>query len=529
MGDTEKTKDQLLAELAILQQRVSQLETTEAMHKQERKVLVDECDLLSTVLNNIPTQIYVKDTQSRFIFANTETVRALRVASVEEYIGKTDLDLMLHSPEKAAAYFAEERKILQTGEAIIDKEHASYTEDNRTMWSSTSKIALRDAEGNITGIVGIGQDITERKLAEEALHNSEELYRTLVQNMPDSAVILYDHDLRFILVDGHEVDRSGYSKTEMEGRTLHEALPPEFAQMVEPNMLAALDGQAFAAELPWGEDQFYLYTYVPIANDAGEITKAMILSQNITERKQAERHALALLLERERMKILTNFITKAAHQFKTPLSIINISTYLIRKATTDEARSIQILKIEAQVNAINTLINGMTTMSKIDGGQALFLETININRIIREVWKTRKHLSDEKNLNVILSLCEEPLSLQADYDHLRQSIGNIIHNAIRYTQEGGTITIQSSIIDDNAVIEITDTGVGIGDEDLPNIFERFYRGDVAGTTRGFGLGLPIAKAIIERHEGSIEVETKAGQGSIFRVILPLDGTRMNDW
>ena len=162
MDDTEKTIDQLLAELAILQQQVSQLETTEAMHKQERKVLVDECDLLSTVLNNIPTQIYVKDTQSRFIFANTETVRALRVASVEEYIGKTDLDLMLHSPEKAAAYFAEERKIVQTGETIIDKEHASYSEDNRTTWSSTSKIALRDVEGNITGIVGIGQDITER-------------------------------------------------------------------------------------------------------------------------------------------------------------------------------------------------------------------------------------------------------------------------------------------------------------------------------------------------------------------------------
>jgi signal transduction histidine kinase len=97
----------------------------------------------------------------------------------------------------------------------------------------------------------------------------------------------------------------------------------------------------------------------------------------------------------------------------------------------------------------------------------------------------------------------------------------VLNNALRHTPTGGTITIRSRRLDDHALIEIADTGAGIHPEDLPHIFERFYRSDKAGTTRGFGLGLAIARNIIEQHQGTIEVESEPGTGSTFRIVVPL--------
>ena len=165
----------------------------------------------------------------------------------------------------------------------------------------------------------------------------------------------------------------------------------------------------------------------------------------------------------------------------------------------------------------------LTTMARLDGSQDLILRSVDANQIIREICKNRQSAFEEKNLVIVCMLSEAPLVVKAHADYLNQAVEEIVNNAIRYTPAGGTITIHSGHVADNVVIEVTNTGAGIGEDVLPHIFERFYRGDVAGTTRGFGLGLPIANAIIERHQGKIEVETLAGQGSTFRISLPGDG------
>jgi PAS domain S-box-containing protein len=135
--------------------------------KQAEKALVDERTLLDTILNNLPIQVYVKDTESRFVFANATTMRDLGAATREEYVGKTDFDFMSQSPEEALAYLVEEQAIIQTGEAMLNKEHKSFTIDDTQKWSVTSKLPIHDTEENITGIVGIGIDITERKQMEQ--------------------------------------------------------------------------------------------------------------------------------------------------------------------------------------------------------------------------------------------------------------------------------------------------------------------------------------------------------------------------
>jgi signal transduction histidine kinase len=142
--------------------------------------------------------------------------------------------------------------------------------------------------------------------------------------------------------------------------------------------------------------------------------------------------------------------------------------------------------------------------------------------MIRSIDQVLQPAIQQKNLTVTLEYSEQALPVQIDSGYLRESISRIWRNAIRHTPDGGSIMIRSNSTEGMAVFEITDTGVGISEEDLPRIFERFFRTDEAGTTRGFGLGLPIARAIIERHHGRIEVESQVGQGSTFRVFLPLD-------
>jgi signal transduction histidine kinase len=221
------------------------------------------------------------------------------------------------------------------------------------------------------------------------------------------------------------------------------------------------------------------------------------------------------------MQLITGFIGQASHEFRTPLSSINTSTYLLGRVSDPDDQKRHVDNVERQVKNITTLVNMLTTMARLDGSQDIVLQPLNVNQIIQAICETRQAEFEEKNLMTVCTISEAQLVVKAHAEYLNQAIAEVVNNAIRYTPAGGTITIRSCLVADDVVIEVIDTGVGISEVVLPHIFERFYRGDVAGTTRGFGLGLPIAKAIIDHHQGRIEVESQAGQGSTVRILLPL--------
>lgn len=135
-------------------------------------------------------------------------------------------------------------------------------------------------------VLGITRDLTQLRAAEQSLAQSEQRYRALVENFPGAAMILYDRDLRFVLVDGPEVQATGFSREAMMGRTLREAMPPEFAALVEPNMRRALAGERFGMDLPFG-DRWYRYNYLPLPGPDGAVELGFILAQNITAEVRA--------------------------------------------------------------------------------------------------------------------------------------------------------------------------------------------------------------------------------------------------
>ena len=396
--------------------------------------------------------------------------------------------------------------------------------------------ALKKAYGEMETRVGEGtvelitanqqlrQEISERKQVEEALRDSEEKFRSLYTSISHGIAlheIVRDEigkavDYRILDVNFAYETITGLSKEQSTGK-----LASELYGIEEPPYLE-IYAEVIASRKPISFEIYFapMGKHLDITAFSPIVGQFATIFTDITERKQAEKEHLQLILEKERIQILTDFINKASHEFKTPLATINTSTYLLGKVTDIAQKEKYKRKVIDQVQAITALVDAMITMSRLDTGEALTFSEVDLNEIIFLIRDSRQIAFREKNLNLVLQLSEKPLLIQGDHDYLGDVVNHILDNAIRHTPDGGTITVRSDHVEDNILLEFIDSGPGVDNEHLPHIFERFYRADMAGTTRGFGLGLPLARSIIERHGGRIEIESTPGKGTSFVIVLP---------
>ncbi len=246
---------------------------------------------------------------------------------------------------------------------------------------------------------------------------------------------------------------------------------------------------------------------------------------DITDRRQASDHAMQLAIERERVRILSEFVRDASHEFRTPLSVINTRLYLMEKVKDPEKQSGYIEGIKEQTERILQLVESLITMSRLDSLTDTTVEAIDINHLLTAISMNIEASAQHKEITFTLELAPEPYRIWGDMEELMTMFKAVFDNAVTYTPEGGEVSVRCYPLSDQEIaIDVRDTGVGISAEELPRIFDRFYRADQARSVRGFGLGLTIARKIAERHGGRIEVESEPGQGSRFRLIFPCDKT-----
>jgi signal transduction histidine kinase len=257
---------------------------------------------------------------------------------------------------------------------------------------------------------------------------------------------------------------------------------------------------------------------LPLVSHDTVIGRILVI-RDITARKKAEQKALELAFEREQARILGLFIHDASHEFRTPITIIKSTLYLISRQTTPDKRAQHIETIEHQIGRLSRLITDLQKMSALDNAPDLQrVETDLISVLTTHCMKAESYVEGR-----IIRLVIEAQSLVCWVDPLEfdQALMRLIDNAIRYSLPGTIIEVRANRYADYASIEIQDHGIGMDADTLKQAIERFYRKDESRTTAGFGLGLPIAKAIIELHGGTLSLESVVGQGTRVRIRLPL--------
>ena len=219
------------------------------------------------------------------------------------------------------------------------------------------------------------------------------------------------------------------------------------------------------------------------------------------------------------------FAADVTHELRTPLTILRGETELALRNGRDQKQLRQVLVSNLEeISRMSHLIEDLLLLSKGDLGEIpLKMELLQLNELIGELHHQAQLLATTKKIKVELHCPQEQMLLQADSLRLRQVFLNLLTNAIKYTPEGGTVTIDLVLSNDNAAISIIDTGIGMDSKHLEPIFERFYRVNKTGNRNdgGSGLGLAIVKWIVDAHHGSVKVSSTPGQGSKFTVTLPL--------
>jgi len=213
------------------------------------------------------------------------------------------------------------------------------------------------------------------------------------------------------------------------------------------------------------------------------------------------------------------FVADVSHELRTPLTAIRGNLDLIKRYGLDDD---SMEAIESEVGRMSRLVSDLLLLARADyGGLTLDLEPMDIDTTVSEVYREGRVLAKDRNLKVEIHDFE-PVRIRGDADRLKQLFLNLVSNAIKFTPDGGSVTINLRRNYDDAVVEVIDTGIGIGKEDLARIFDRFYQTDPARVRKGdgAGLGLSIAKWIAEAHGGRIEVMSEVGKGTTFTVYIP---------
>jgi two-component system phosphate regulon sensor histidine kinase PhoR len=268
-------------------------------------------------------------------------------------------------------------------------------------------------------------------------------------------------------------------------------------------------------ELALDDSQIELHA-VATKNDAGEITGALVLFHDITELKKMD-------------QVRRDFVANVSHELRTPLSILRgyIETLLDSPKTPPDELTRILRVMERHSDRLELLVEDLLTLAQLESNNPnLEMGTVDLSTFLPEMIRDWEKKLKSKQLNIVLDVPPQLSPICVDRTRLQEALYNLLDNAVKYSPEHGEIQLSARQRDSETELIVSDQGIGIAKEDLPRIFERFYRVDKARSSdkiRGTGLGLAIVKHIAQLHGGRVEADSELGKGTTIRVILPIVG------
>jgi len=296
---------------------------------------------------------------------------------------------------------------------------------------------------------------------------------------------------------------------------LNKAIPVAIAEGVWTGETAFLDRDD--TEVPVSQ------VVIAHKNEQGNLEYISTIMRDLTETRRTEKERLELALQKERVDVLQQLIGDMSHDLKTPLTAINSSLYLLERQPDPEKRREKITNIREHVQRLDNIIQDLLTLSRLDQGARTTFMPVDLAELLTEAETKMRPLADRKKIQFTIDSQSDLTAIFGSANDLLRIMLNLIENALHYTPEEGRVSVRLYENLASLIFEVSDTGVGIAAEDIPFIFDRFFRAANAQALLlgGSGLGLAIVKKIVQLHSGTIEVESTPHKGSLFRVSLPL--------
>ena len=367
------------------------------------------------------------------------------------------------------------------------------------------------------------RDITERKTAEKRIQKAAEEWRITFDSINDW-VSIHDRNFKFIRVNKSLANAYKKKPREIIGKPCYQLLHGSEKPVPDcPHTKALKSKKPEKGEFRLHNPDIYAEISVsPIFDDAGEVIGTVHITKDITERKQAEEK----LRQLDQMK--SEFLSNVSHELRTPLqSISGFAKLILRGEVPDPDTQQEFLQIiDSESQHLGNLINSLLDMSRLESGRfQINKRLLPIRDTIIDAVKSFHTLAHDKDIALSEDIPAELPEIEVDGDRLRQVVINLLSNAIKFSDPGGSITVKAESRNRELLFQVTDQGIGIPEEALSHLFERFYRAEDKLARGGAGLGLYISKQIVEAHGGRIWAESQVGKGSTFSFTLPLDGNK----
>ncbi|WP_342305051.1 PAS domain-containing sensor histidine kinase [Methanolobus sp. ZRKC5] len=487
----------------------------------------------SVLLSNMPGMAYRcdydRDWTMRFI---SEGCYELTGYKPEDLLGNRTITFNdLIEPEYRDYLWDKWERTLSKRETFQD-EYILTTSSGKLKWVWEQGKGIYDYEENVIALEGFITDITHRKMIEEKLKESEARFRFLVENAPEAIFVQTDWKFTYLnpaalkilgaesekqLIGSPVIDRFHFDSHATVKERIH-CLNAEKKNVptIEETCLR-LDGSSFIAEV----------SAVPVTY--GGSAGALVFFRDITERKQAEEAILkAKMIADNANRSKSEFLANTSHELKTPLSsIIGYSDVLLDGMLGDlNERQIKYINIIYQNgHLLLNLINNILDISQIEFGEMeLNYEKIDLTDVVNGVHSMMSILSGKKNITINVDIVLKQTEIMADSIKVKEILYNLVDNALKFTPNGGTVTINALQIDRHYIqVSVSDTGIGMPKQHMNRIFDPFYQVDSSSTRKykGTGLGLAIIKKFVKMHGGNIWVKSEVGKGSTFFFTIPI--------
>lgn len=477
--------------------------------------------LLRTISDNAPAEFSIKDRDGRYLMVNKWFTENFKVAE-QDVLGKRLHDVF--PGQITDETWDHDLEVFRTGKPAARERKLVIPEDNPT--HIILKFPIPGADGEVDAVGCLTVDVSELKAAEHELRENQNWLKSILDNAP-ALVYLKHPDGRYITINREFARTYGLDRNAVIGKTAVEVFGDEFHTDYTDSDAKVLEtGELVMRELedPFiGDGRVLQVTKFPVLGEQGEIIAIGGIETDITERSRAEeeiRDAKETAEAANRSK--SDFLANMSHELRTPLNaIIGFSEILSSElfGSIGEKRYRDYVEdIRSSGQLLLSLIDDILDLSRIEAGQArLEEELFDVSTGVDDAVRLLLGHAHDQGVEIVVAPAEQSVTLRADPRAFKQIVSNLVVNAIKFTPDGGEVTVTHLVQDDGMLaIRITDTGVGIAPADIPTALSTFGQVDnphVRRQNRGAGLGLPMVRNFAEMHGGELKIESRLGAGT----------------